>query len=165
MDREQRYTAKSVHTSIVRNDAYTPEFICALLNSRVMNRIYMESTGERGRIFAQVKVGDLRLLPVRKMASYQEGVKDPEWIEKRDSILRWIRDGSISALVELAERLLSPLRDDNQATRHPSTGIVQAMITEVVRHIEALATGPDEAARKAEGLTQVLDRLFSILYD
>lgn len=66
LDRTGRNTAKSVHTVIVTNPDYSPEFICALLNSSAMNGIYQAYTGERGRTFAQVKVSDLRLLPVRK---------------------------------------------------------------------------------------------------
>jgi hypothetical protein len=149
IDRGRRYTAKSVHTIIVKDEGYTPEFVCALLNSRVMNRIYMDATGEAGRAFAQVKVGDLRLLPVLKAAPHREGLVHPEWIANRNAALGWIREGFASALLDFSDHLLS--------LGPSATGVVQVLVTELVRGIERFpgASGT---------LIETIDRIISGWY-
>ena len=61
-------TAKSIHTTIVRAEGYSEEFLLAVLNSRLLTYIYQLRTGEVGRTFAQVKLYDLRQLPIRRIA-------------------------------------------------------------------------------------------------
>jgi hypothetical protein len=148
IDREGRYTAKSVHTIIVQNEDYTPEFICALLNSSVMNRIYREYVGEEGRTFAQVKVSELRELPVRKVSPYLEGRRHPLWLRHETEVTGRIAAGAFTALQPLAERLFQ------------AEGVLQALVTEVVRCIER-NTASDSYGKSA---IRFLDGLFSRLY-
>ena len=67
IDSTRLVPAKSIHTTIVRAEGYVEEFLLALLNSRLMTYIYRLRTGEIGRTFAQVKLYDLRQLPVRRI--------------------------------------------------------------------------------------------------
>ena len=67
IDSTRLVPAKSIHTTIVRAEGYAEEFLLALLNSRLMTYIYRLRTGEVGRTFAQVKLYDLRQLPIRRI--------------------------------------------------------------------------------------------------
>ncbi len=67
VDESMYVTAKSVHTTIISADNYSPYFLSAVLNSSLMTYIYQWRTGEVGRTFAQVKLYDLRELPIRKV--------------------------------------------------------------------------------------------------
>jgi len=68
IDKSGYLTGRSLHTTILRDSRYSPYYILALLNSDLMNRIYLELTRERGRAQAQVKLTFLRRLPVREIS-------------------------------------------------------------------------------------------------
>jgi hypothetical protein len=138
IDRGRRYTAKSVHTLVVTNPDYSPEFVCALLNSRVMNRIYAALTNETGRTFAQVKVSDLRELPVRRVASVEEGEEHPEWVAHRENVLAWIGRPDVERLTAFIDRCRV-------------SDLAQPLATEMVRSGNS-------------SLHPALDRLFDRLY-
>ncbi len=67
LDCDRFITAKSIHTTIVRNKNYSAWYIMSILNSKLLIYIYRCKTGEKGRAFAQVKLYDLRQLPIRKI--------------------------------------------------------------------------------------------------
>lgn len=138
IDREKRYTAKSVHTLVVNHRDYAPEFVCALLNSRVMNRIYAALTNETGRTFAQVKVSDLRELPVRRVASIKRGAAHPEWIENREAVAAWIEATEVKPLTDFIETC-------------SAVDLAQPLAVEMVRSGK-------------RSLLPALDRLFDRLY-
>ncbi|MFH1999052.1 MAG: TaqI-like C-terminal specificity domain-containing protein [Planctomycetota bacterium] len=160
LDREGRYTAKSVHTVLVTDPDHTPEFLCALLNSRVMNHIYQAYTGERGRAFAQVKVSDLRLLPVRKIGSFRLGREQAEWREHGEELLRSMVRGEHERLRTFVERLL-PQTGEGHPTMLPGpTGVAHQLVTEMVRHLERDRFDAGER----ESLLSVMDEVFDRLY-
>jgi TaqI-like C-terminal specificity domain/Eco57I restriction-modification methylase len=64
-DYEQCVTAKSIHTTIVKAKNYNLLYVISVLNSRLLSYVYQLNTGESGRLFAQVKLYDLRELPIR----------------------------------------------------------------------------------------------------
>jgi len=68
VDLNQFVTAKSVHTTIVTANDYSEWYLLALLNSKLLSYIYQLRTGEQGRTFAQVKVHDLRRMPIRRIS-------------------------------------------------------------------------------------------------
>ncbi|MBI2843326.1 MAG: N-6 DNA methylase [Armatimonadetes bacterium] len=67
IDLSQFVTAKSIHTTIVKTPHYSPWYVLAALNSELLSYIYRLQTGEVGRAFAQVKLYDLRRLPIRRI--------------------------------------------------------------------------------------------------
>lgn len=147
IDREGRYTAKSVHTVIVRDDCWAPEFVCALLNSGVMNQIYERLAGERGRTFAQVRVSDLRTLPVRRVKPVREGLRHPLWRRKGDAVKGWIREGETESCLQFMEEAGQDL-----------PALAQVLAKELVRRMEA-------EPEAIPALRDILDALFSRLYD
>jgi hypothetical protein len=68
VDYQQFITSKSIHTTIVKNANYSAWYIISILNSKLLTYIYRCQTGEKGRTFAQVKLYDLRPLPIRKIS-------------------------------------------------------------------------------------------------
>jgi hypothetical protein len=67
VDESMYVTAKSVHTTIISDANYNAYFVSAVLNSNLMTYVYRWRTGEAGRTFAQVKLYDLRELPIRQI--------------------------------------------------------------------------------------------------
>lgn len=67
IDTNQYVTAKSVHTTIVTADSYSVYFVQCVLNSNLINYVYNMRTGEAGRTFAQIKLYDLRDLPIPRI--------------------------------------------------------------------------------------------------
>jgi hypothetical protein len=65
IDTNELYTAKSVHTTILKNKSYSLWYILALINSAVLRYVYGARSGEEGRTFAQVRIHELRDLPIR----------------------------------------------------------------------------------------------------
>ncbi|WP_418282814.1 Eco57I restriction-modification methylase domain-containing protein [Halorubrum sp. DTA98] len=67
VDTDELYTAKSVHTTLLNDDNYDIWFVLALLNSSVLRYVYRSRSGEEGRTFAQVRIHELRDLPIRRI--------------------------------------------------------------------------------------------------
>ncbi|MFM5980446.1 MAG: Eco57I restriction-modification methylase domain-containing protein [Sphaerospermopsis kisseleviana] len=68
VDEQKFITSKSIHTTIVKDANYSAWYIICILNSKLLTYIYRCQTGEKGRTFAQVKLYDLRKLPIRKIS-------------------------------------------------------------------------------------------------
>ena len=81
VDYQQFITSKSIHTTIVKNANYSAWYIISILNSKLLTYIYRCQTGEKGRTFAQVKLYDLRLLPIRKISFKTLPEKRQEYLE------------------------------------------------------------------------------------
>jgi len=67
IDTNELYTAKSVHTTLLNNEEYDLWFVLGLMNSCVLRYIYQSRSGEDGRTFAQVRIHELRDLPIRQI--------------------------------------------------------------------------------------------------
>ncbi|MBS1264182.1 MAG: hypothetical protein MAG715_01384 [Methanonatronarchaeales archaeon] len=67
IDTDELYTAKSVHTTLLNNDEYDLWYVLALINSSVLHYVYQSRSGEEGRTFAQVRIHELRDLPIRRI--------------------------------------------------------------------------------------------------
>ncbi|MFQ5418914.1 MAG: Eco57I restriction-modification methylase domain-containing protein, partial [Anaerolineae bacterium] len=68
VDINQYVTAKSVHTTIIKDTSYSVYFVQSVMNSSLMNYVYSMRKGEVGRTFAQIKLYDLRDLPIRRIS-------------------------------------------------------------------------------------------------
>ncbi len=62
------YTTNSLHTTILRDGSseMTLKYILALLNSKLMSFYYQNLISETGQVFSQVKLVNLRQLPLRQ---------------------------------------------------------------------------------------------------
>jgi hypothetical protein len=67
-DTSKFFFKKSVHGGVLQPDYIGKvelKFILALFNSKTLNERYQEDTQESGRVFAQVKIGKVKNLPIR----------------------------------------------------------------------------------------------------
>ncbi len=64
-DLDNYYYSNTLHGTAITNQQYNPLYILSLLNSRLMTWYYRSTTAEEGKVFAQVKIELLKLLPVR----------------------------------------------------------------------------------------------------
>ncbi|WP_254832858.1 Eco57I restriction-modification methylase domain-containing protein [Haloglomus salinum] len=65
IDTNELYTAKSVHTTLLNDERYDLWYVLALINSAVLRYVYRSRSGEEDRTFAQVRIHELRDLPIR----------------------------------------------------------------------------------------------------
>jgi hypothetical protein len=69
-----------------KDDPHSIEYFLALLNSNLITQKYREIVNEEGRAFAQVKLGKVRLLPLRLI-----DFKDPEEVAYHNKIVEHVR--------------------------------------------------------------------------
>lgn len=65
-DAQNHYYSNTLHGTTITNIEYHPLYVLALLNSRLMTWYYRRTTAEEGKVFAQIKIEILRLLPIFK---------------------------------------------------------------------------------------------------
>ena len=54
------------------NEFYDSRFIVALLNSKLMGYYFVNKFSERDLVFPKVKIGQCRLLPIKKCDTYEQ---------------------------------------------------------------------------------------------
>jgi len=64
-DLDNYYYSNTLHGTAITNQQYNPLYVLSLLNSRLMTWYYRSTTAEEGKVFAQIKIELLKLLPVR----------------------------------------------------------------------------------------------------
>jgi type I restriction-modification system DNA methylase subunit len=79
VDTTQLYTAKSVHTSILRDENYDARYIASILNSRVIDYVYDAASGEQGQTFGQVRLHELRGLPIPEIDFEGESFSEEQY--------------------------------------------------------------------------------------
>ncbi|PKP61443.1 hypothetical protein CVT91_03275 [Candidatus Atribacteria bacterium HGW-Atribacteria-1] len=64
-DIDNYYYSNTLHGTAITNPQYNPLYVLALLNSRLMTWYYRSTTAEEGKVFAQIKIELLKLLPIK----------------------------------------------------------------------------------------------------
>jgi adenine-specific DNA methylase len=64
-DTKNYYYSNTLHGTTITDTEYDPLYVLALLNSRLMTWYYRRTTAEEGKVFAQIKIALLRLLPIK----------------------------------------------------------------------------------------------------
>jgi hypothetical protein len=70
LDTDTYYTRNSIHNIYPKSEnagELKIEYVLALLNSKLLNYIYLKSTQEIGKVHPQVHISDLRKLPIKKV--------------------------------------------------------------------------------------------------
>jgi hypothetical protein len=118
IDRERHYLARTVH--LVTRTPETPEeysllFLLAVLNSGPTTELYQDMSHEQGRVFAQVKIGILRKLPLPSPRRPEaQAIED---LARKMQRLARQRAGGASSRPDILER-------DWEATRREIDAIV-----------------------------------------
>jgi hypothetical protein len=113
IDHDQLYHLNNVHSLSPLGPDVSLPFLCAVLNSRLMNRYYHLISLELGRPMAQTDIETLELLPMREA--------DPSTIERIERVVAVIDDPSLQSeldtiledLYELSEDLVDYLHGDD----------------------------------------------------
>ena len=82
-DCDNYYYANTLHGTTIIDDNYNPRYVLAVLNSKITTWFYRTTTAEGGKVFAQIKIGILGLLPIPKLLPKEQ----EEIVEKVDQIM------------------------------------------------------------------------------
>lgn len=63
-DSENTYYSNTLHGITVTDNMYFPRYVLSILNSKLITWYYRSTTAEKGKIFAQIKIELLKLLPI-----------------------------------------------------------------------------------------------------
>lgn len=59
------YYSNTLHGTHITDSKYHPKFVLAQLNSDVINFYYKKTTNEEGKVFAQIKIELLKMMPIK----------------------------------------------------------------------------------------------------
>lgn len=65
IDNDNYYYANTIHGTTIINHDFLPKYVLAILNSSLITWYYQSTTAEEGKVFAQIKINLLKLLPIR----------------------------------------------------------------------------------------------------
>lgn len=71
-DTQNYYYSNTLHGTGITNDNYDPLYVLGLLNSKLITWYYRSTTAEEGKVFAQIKIILLRLLPIKKATKNEQ---------------------------------------------------------------------------------------------
>lgn len=66
------YYSNTLHGAVILDEFYNPLYLLGLLNSKLITFYYRTITAEEGKVFAQVKIELLKLLPIKKTNNQQK---------------------------------------------------------------------------------------------
>jgi len=81
IDNENYYYANTIHGTTITNHKFDIKFILAILNSKVINYYYRATTSEGGKVFAQIKIELLRMIPIKYTLKQDTFIKRVQIIE------------------------------------------------------------------------------------
>lgn len=146
-------TGRSLHTSVVRDIAYSPYYIIALMNSDVLTGVYRELTRETGRPQAQVKLSFLRKIPIRRINFTLNESEREEMFNK-----------SIKSIDEIPDNLPNAVED---SLEHDAEDIAHDLIAYSSRRIEHLlgSNGSNGTSTDLEKWRESLNTSINMLYE
>jgi type I restriction-modification system DNA methylase subunit len=108
LDIAQFYTLDNTHLILLKPIPESTKYVLALLNSRLIDAFYQSLAGEKGRLYAQVRIANLERLPIRRI-----DFSDPAAIARHDRIVALV-DEMLVLQRELvaAEKSLDDARSD-----------------------------------------------------
>ncbi|ESU19178.1 Type I restriction-modification system methyltransferase subunit [Flavobacterium cauense R2A-7] len=71
-DVDNFYYANTLHGAVIQDVSYDPLYLLGVLNSKLITFYYRTITAEEGKVFAQVKIELLKLLPIKKTKDQQK---------------------------------------------------------------------------------------------
>ena len=71
-DVDNFYYSNTLHGAVILDKFFNPLYLLGLLNSKLITFYYRTITAEEGKVFAQVKIELLKLLPIKKSKNQQK---------------------------------------------------------------------------------------------
>ncbi|MBU1022817.1 hypothetical protein KKB99_00935, partial [bacterium] len=152
IDQNNFLTGRSLHTTLIRDLAYSPWYIVALMNSEIVTKIYRELTREKGRPQAQVKLSFLRMLPIRRI----------DFVLGEDE-RKYVFEELKSRVVQNPEKLVSMVCESVSDNRED---IAHDLIAFSAMSLEGQLkqNGDNGSSDGAELLRESLDKAVGVLY-
>ncbi len=75
IDKKGRWFGRSIQAATIKSgfrETFDLRYLLALLNSKVLREIYTQSVKEEGRVFPQVKLAKMKMLPIRQLTPEQQ---------------------------------------------------------------------------------------------
>ena len=97
IDEDKLYHLNNVHSLAPKTDEVSLPYLCALLNSKLMNRYYHLISLELGRTMAQTDIEALELLPIRLpnaqlLKEIETVILEQGWDTAQDAVNAIIQD-------------------------------------------------------------------------
>jgi len=127
-DMENYYYSNTLHGTTIFNTQYHPLYVLALLNSKLITWYYRSTTAEEGKVFAQIKIGLLRLLPVKKESKENQ-----------------------RPIISLVEKILAITRDDDYLDNPAKQAKVKKLEKQIDQMVYKLYGLTDEEIKIVEG--------------
>lgn len=121
LDTNSYFSLDSTHVIHLKKDIFSLKYLLGVFNSKLLNFIYQSKVNEGGRVFAQVKVVNLKVLPIRLIDFNNSTEK-----QAHDEIVKFVE-----MLLELHKRL-------HKATLPSDIRQLQARIQAAERQIDQL---------------------------
>lgn len=98
------YYSNTLHGTRVFDSKYHPKFVLAQLNSDVMSFYYKKTTNEDGKVFAQIKIELLKMMPIKLVNNQAPFIKTVDYLAHckkyvHDSLLVTFFDSLLNSLV------------------------------------------------------------------
>ncbi len=71
-DDENYYYANTLHGTTITNTNFDKFYVLAIMNSKLITWYYRSSTAEEGKVFAQIKIALLKLLPIKNISKKEQ---------------------------------------------------------------------------------------------
>ena len=112
LDSAQRYTGRSLHSHVLMQERYSLYYILAVLNSRFISYYYNVLAREKGRALAQVKLKNIRQLPIRRIefttpVDERQRLVEEASARAEKAVTKVIASGSIGSDSPLDRKMLS----------------------------------------------------------
>ncbi|MFH1515422.1 MAG: N-6 DNA methylase, partial [bacterium] len=152
IDQNNFLTGRSLHTTLIRDLAYSPWYLVAVMNSEIVTKIYRELTREKGRPQAQVKLSFLRMLPIRRI----------DFVLGEDE-RKYVFEELKSRVVQNPEKLVSMVCESVSDNRED---IAHDLIAFSAMSLEGQLkqNGDNGSSDGAELLRESLDKAVGVLY-
>jgi len=128
-DSDNYYYSNTLHGTTIMDNNYHPLYVLALMNSTLMTWYYRSTTAEEGKVFAQIKIKLLRLLPIKKASNI--AAQQP--------------------FIALVDRILVITKDDNYLQNPQKQSQVRALEQEIDQMVYQLYSLTEKEIRTVEG--------------
>jgi hypothetical protein len=120
-DSEGYFSLDSTHVMLLKDNSYSLKYILGIFNSKLLNYIYKKRINETGRVFAQVKVVNLKQLPIR---SINFGIKSEKQMHEK--------------LVSLVEQMLENQKYQHEAKTDSDKKLYQDICDALDKQIDSI---------------------------
>lgn len=139
LDEDCFYTGRSLHSTVLKDSTCSCGYVCAVLNSRLITHIYRALSHEEGRAQAQVKLANVRRLPVVRIALTTPAVERKRMAKKGQELYESaVKQNDTTGVLKFAEQQRA---SDHSDVVHDLLAFLAERMMELNRDKQAAARG------------------------